>query len=58
MCKGPGGMFSPWVQLQTAALGAPTYNPRLQTDIIISLCAAECSSGLTFIMLFVSSYES
>ena len=30
---------TPWVRLHIALLGAPAYNPRPQTDIIISLCA-------------------
>ena len=31
-------MPTPWVRLQIVVLGAPAYNPRPQTDIIISLC--------------------
>ena len=36
--KALGSVSTPWVRLQIAELGAPTYNPKLQTDII-SLCA-------------------
>ena len=41
-------MFIPWVKFQTAVLGASTYNPRLQTDIIISLCAAKMQLWFNF----------
>ena len=36
--KALGSVSTARVRLQTAVLGAPTYNPKLQTDII-SLCA-------------------
>ena len=61
-----GGASAPWVKFQSAVLGAPTYNPRPQTDtIIISLCVEMqlcvfcfVLFFLTFTMLFVSPCES
>ena len=35
----PSSASTPRVRLHIALLGAPAYNPRPQTDIIISLCA-------------------
>ena len=49
-------MHPPKGELQGAALGAPTYNPRPQANIIFSL-DAKCSSGLTFAMRLVSPCE-
>ena len=34
-----GSGSTPWVRPQAVVSGAPAYNPRSQTDIIISLCA-------------------
>ena len=36
----PGGVFTPQAKLQTAALGAPAYNPRLDTSGCIQVYTA------------------
>ena len=66
--KGPGHHVCSMVSLQNCSLGAPTYNPRPQTDTIIislcvemQLCVCVCVCVcvcLTFTMLFVSPCES
>ena len=43
--KGPGHHVCSMVSLQNCSLGAPTYNPRPQTDTIICL-PVNCSTGL------------
>ena len=47
MGKGPGSVSAPQVRLQIAVWGVPTYNHRLQTDII-SLCAKNATLVLLY----------
>ena len=57
--KVPGSVSPPQVRLQIAVWGVPTYNHRLQTDII-SLCAKNATLVLlyTFYNAVVLSCES